>query len=137
MKRISVLFYGILICAGQLGCMISSADRIPTDYQSSKMRTEKRLDWLAECIQQYYDIHGQLPPKMDDVESVRDTWGFDKNIMPPWEKAITDGWWNPIVYQKIDETSYQLTSYGEDKKPGGMENAADIRITRNISCKAK
>ena len=126
-------FCGLLIGVGLMGCRISDAHRIPTDYQSSRMRTEYKLDVLSGWIQLYYDLNGKLPSKFDEVDSVRSiSSGIDKNALPPWKKAIEDGWWNPIVYQKIDENSYRLSSYGEDKKSGGAGNAADIAITRCI-----
>ncbi|MDO4570731.1 MAG: type II secretion system protein GspG [Planctomycetia bacterium] len=127
---------GLLVWVGLAECRISDAHRIPTDYPSSRMRTEYKLDVLSGWIQLYYDLNGKLPSKFDEVDSVRGiSSGIDKNALPPWEKAIEDGWWNPIVYQKIDENSYRLSSYGEDKKPGGTGNAADITIIRHIGGK--
>ena len=60
----------------------------------------------------YMRNHENLPDEID---------GIIKN-----PKVLIDGWGNKIIYSRIDNECFLLTSYGRDRKSGGMKQNADL-----------
>lgn len=78
-------------------------------YGDAQGATRKELKWIAISIAQYRQQTHSLPRSLNQLDSIpdRDPWGY------------------PFDYV-VQGSSYRVTSYGHDGKPGGVGFDCDI-----------
>ncbi len=96
------------------------------------------MSYIATRIQRYVDNNGQLPDNISilpelkiptNKDSMQYT-GIHNKIIETWDNNIinktTDCWGKDVIYKKVNPTTFQLFSYGEDLKEGGMGQNSDM-----------
>jgi len=89
--------------------------------RSKQVQTKANMKTLSTLLEMYMAENGKYPPL-----KAHSTRGTVENILKPiLEKAqgattipLTDGWDNPLIYEKIDDNTYILKSFGRDGKSG-------------------
>ncbi len=88
-------------------------------HGTEQYRTRRDLNRLGNEIEEYRQIRGKLPEKLQDLEIV------DEGVFPKNEAGqAIDIWNNPYQYE-VKDGNYQLFSFGRDGKPGGVGLDAD------------
>ena len=77
--------------------------------------TVTRMGITEVRIRDYWDVHGRLPERLEDLALLR---GRDN--------ATTDGWGQPIRYVVTAPATVTLTSLGAD---GGTDPSQKIQVT--------
>jgi hypothetical protein len=78
--------------------------------------TRTNLSTLARAIEFFSGTEGRLPDDLSDLAKAR--------ILGA---TTTDAWGRPIQYEKLSESSFRLTSPGQD---GRLSTSDDIVLTR-------
>lgn len=77
--------------------------RRPMDYGYCYRETERRFDRIHIVILDYYIENGFLPKSIEDIAA------YDETIQ------TLDGWYIPIIYQRIEERKCLLTSQSQNR----------------------
>lgn len=77
-------------------------------------KTKKAIEALVSSIGHYKEKNGKLPENLDVIKDL-------------YKVAITDGWDRPFIY-RVPGTGadYDLQSYGDDNKDGGVGLDSDV-----------
>ena len=98
----------------------------PRNYLNGHYYAENQhtIDSLSRALDNWRKTHGSLPQSLKPVcnsEELQEDWWIHFNS----EGEVTDRWGNLIVY-KVEGNDYELISYGEDGKPGGVWFDSDL-----------
>lgn len=102
-------FYKFLIYASFLFLLLITLvgvldiTRLPMDYENCLQKTECCFDKIHITLLNYYIEYGFLP------ESIEDITAYDRTIQ------TLDGWYIPIIYQRIEERKCLLTSKSQNR----------------------
>jgi general secretion pathway protein G len=92
---------------------------------------KSQIDSFMAALESYYIDCGVYPTEEQGLEAL---WRKPDNASNSWagpyllKQPRADPWGNPYIYRVPGEHGfpYGIISYGEDGKPGGEGNAADI-----------
>ncbi|MGL4942939.1 MAG: type II secretion system protein GspG [Thermoguttaceae bacterium] len=131
LKLLAALFVGVVAAA--VGCLIGLCSlRQPYSWVCLPQRQTvfPKMFLLAKDLAEYKEKFGVYPPTLTELANQQtDSDGKPLKIDAPWlAYYIQDGWQNPLNYTS-DGTTWELVSYGEDGKLGGIGIDADIRCT--------
>ncbi|MCB0349755.1 MAG: type II secretion system major pseudopilin GspG [Bdellovibrionales bacterium] len=106
-----------------LGTRVAGAQRKANVKQARIQIAEisKSLDMYFQDCMSYPDTNLGLAALAPGGEAGCPNWGPEPYI----KKVPVDPWGNPFVYY-LENGSYTIISYGEDKREGGTGYAADI-----------
>lgn len=93
--------------------------------EKAKIKEAKiQISELQKAVDLFYTDCGSYPKDLDELlnpPSECPNWGPD-----PYIKKIPKDPWNEEFYYEVDGGSYEIFSFGEDKKEGGTGKAKDL-----------
>lgn len=89
--------------------------------------------YLIEGIDEFVKDFDRWPTNEEGIAALSEKLPGHPNWDGPYiiEDDLKDWWGNDLHYEALPN-GYRVTSYGEDNKPGGRGEAADIVIERRI-----
>ena len=99
--------------------------------QAKVTTTQAKLKNLKQPILSYQMKHSRVPDSLDDL-LVED----EKNLNLPYiesQDELLDAWDNPIQYERINNSKFDLISLGADGVEGGEADDKDIHLLDSTS----
>jgi hypothetical protein len=113
MDRRGLLILGALVLLAAASCQgWQVIDTIP-----AKNLTETRLLITYDRIETFWNQHGRVPTKRDQLADIKDR-----------DCSMTDGWGRELHWASNGATKVTVWSLGRDGKPGGTGEDADLEI---------
>ncbi|RYG69303.1 hypothetical protein EON80_10035 [bacterium] len=118
--RFSIAFLiAMLVTAACLNVTFESGSRY---IGYSQLFTEKALKRTGEAIDAYRRQNGKLPSSLKEIEAV-----LTSHVMVQEGGVVWDIWRHPLKYTRHGD-DYNLVSYGQDGKPGGVGLDFDLAL---------
>ena len=91
-----------------------------------QFRTYDTMTYIAARIQIYASNNGQLPDDIFTLPEMKFSTPVFQLQPPEYYNKTIDHWGKDIIYQRTSPTTFQLFSYGEDSKKGGIGQNSDM-----------
>lgn len=85
---------------------------------------QEEIDLISRAVEDWRKAHGSLPRSLRDLKDSSELQdGYP--VLFDGKGEVIDGFGNPIAY-RIEGNGYELVSYGDDGKPGGVWFDSDL-----------